>query len=109
MKEILLSGLLDIVKYSVAVIIPVIGVLVGRLLQKLLDTINNNILKDLAIQAVLYVEDKLGADTGTGKKKLKLAVEWLTKKTNISEEYAEELIRVAYQNILAPFLEEKPL
>ena len=103
MGNIVLNAVSEILRYALAVIIPAVGLLAGRLLLKLINKINNDTLRGLAIQAVLFAEDKLGPDTDTGKEKMRLAAEYLAEKTKISYEQAEALVRSAYQNVFAPF------
>lgn len=105
-KELLQGVFLEIVKYAVAALIPIIGLLIGKLLMHLTKKIDNETFRGLAIQAVLFAEDKLGPDTNLGQAKLRLAVDFLVEKTKISREQAEALVRAAYQNIFVPFGEK---
>lgn len=104
--DILQGVLMEIVKYAVAALLPVIGLLIGRLLLHLISKIDNETVRGLAIQAVLFAEDKLGPDTDTGKQKMELAIAFLMEKTKMSREQAEALVRAAYQNVFVPFGEK---
>ncbi len=93
----------QVIGLIVTALVPFLGALLGKLLFTIIGKLHNETLRKLAIDAVLYAEDKFGADTSSGMAKLDLAAEWLAKKAHISKESAEALIRAAYQNALAPF------
>ena len=97
---ILQGALLEIVKYAVAVMLPLIGVLIGKLLMRMISGIDNDNWRKLAIEAVLWAEDKFGSKEGD--KKLDKAIEFVMAKTKLSYPEAEKLVRAAYQNVFAP-------
>jgi len=97
------AGLLAALYASLLAIIPLIGKLIHKLLNRLINQIDNETLRGLAIQAVLFAEDKFGADTATGSQKLTEAINWIVQKTGVDRAAAEASVRAAYQNIFTPF------
>lgn len=100
-KEILSGALMQLLKYAFAVLVPVIGTILAWIFTLLLSKIKNDRIRALAIQGVLWVEDKYGSEPGDTK--LGRAINELIRKTGVSQEEADRLIREAYQRALAPF------
>jgi len=100
---VLQGALLEVVKYAVAVLLPAIGLLIGKLLIHFTTNIDNDRVRALAIQAVLWAEDKFGSKEGD--KKLDAAIQFVMDKTKLSYAEAEKIVRAAYQNVFAPFKE----
>lgn len=96
--------LMEIVKAVVAVVIPYIGILVRKLIKEGIDEIENKKARELAIDVILFVEDKIGSDPGDDK--LKFAVNILSNKLGYSKEKAEELVRSAYQKVFGQLKNE---
>jgi hypothetical protein len=96
--EAILKPLIEAV---LVIVIPAIGTIIGKLLVLASNNIKNATVRGLAIQAVLWAEDKFGADTASGAAKLNSAIALLVAKTGMSQAQAEIAIRAAYQNIFA--------
>ena len=81
------------------IVIPTIGTIIGKLLLAGFNNIKNNTIRGLAIQAVLWAEDKFSS--GQGSAKLTAAAAQLAEKTGMSQAQAEIAVRAAYQNVFA--------
>ena len=80
----------------------------GAWMKKKTDEIENVGLRHAAQDAVLWVEDKYGPESITGKAMLEKAAERLAEVKGISIDDARAACRSAYQNIFAPFLKTPP-
>lgn len=100
--------LLDILSVVVVALVPYLGILAGKLINAVIKSIKAPGIRALAYDAVFWALDKFGID-GDGGKKLDAAVAFLVKKTGISAERAEVLIRSAYQQALAQIPKETPV
>ena len=107
-QELLKGIFYEILIYAMTAIIPIVGIIIGRLLLHITKQIDNDTFRRLAQEAVLFAEDKIGPDTGFGQAKLAVAVDFLVSKTKLTPEQAEQLVRAAYQNIFGPFKDEQP-
>ena len=84
-------------------VISGLGILIGKLMLHLINSSKSQYVRALAIQAVLFAEDKFGADTEKGKEKMELAILFLMDKVKMDRDTAEATIRAAYQGIFIPF------
>jgi len=80
-----------------AIVLPVIGTMIGKLFVALLNSIKNPTIRNLAVDAVLWAEDKFVSKAGDAK--LEAAIQLLMKKAGLSHDDAEKSIRAAYQNV----------
>jgi hypothetical protein len=97
----------DVIGVLVVALIPYFGILIGKMINSLIASIKAPAIRALAYDAVNWAADKFGPD-GAGKDKLAAAVAFLVKKTGISAERAEVLIRSAYVNLTDSFPKETP-
>lgn len=103
-QETLNGFLKEVLAIAVATFIPVVCLFLGKILGTLLKKIKNEVARKLAYDAVLWAKNKFSGD-GMGDIKLSAAVDFLSKKTGISRERAEVLVRAAYENL---FVESLP-
>lgn len=95
-----------VIQALLVALVPYLGILVGKAIKAIIDSIKNPTVRALAYDAVYFAEDKFGPDTAKGKEKLADAVAFLVKKGHISQERAEVLVRSAYQNIFVQLPKE---
>ena len=97
----------DVIGVLVVALIPYLGLLAGKLINTLMNSIKAPAIRHLAYDTVRWAADKFGPD-GAGKDKLAAAVAFLVKKTGISAERAEVLIRSAYTQMEEALPKETP-
>ncbi len=96
------SGVLtELIKAALLAVVPVIGLLLGKLLKKGIDRIENQSLQGFAWTAVRFAEDKL-VGPNKGAEKFRLASQWLRDKfPKLDQAAVEAAIRAAYQQFSA--------
>ena len=91
------SALTELVKAVLLAVVPLLGLLLGRLLKKGIDHINNQSLQAFAWVAVRFAEDKL-VGPGQGKAKLEVASQWLAARfPKMDSSTIEAAVRSSYQ------------
>ena len=91
------SVLTELIKAALLAVVPLLGLLLGRLLKKGIDHINNQSLQAFAWMAVRFAEDKL-VGPGQGTAKLEVASQWLAKRfPKLDPSTIEAAIRSSYQ------------
>lgn len=87
----------ELIKAVILAVVPIIGLLIGRLLKKGIDQIDNQGLQSFAWMAVRFAEDKL-VGPGQGTAKLEVASQWLAAKfPKMDPSTIEAAIRSAYK------------
>ena len=90
-----------LIKAALLAVVPLVGLLLGRLLKKGIDHINNQSLQAFAWTAVRFAEDKL-VGPGQGTAKLEVASQWLAKRfPKLDPSTIEATVRAAYQQFSA--------
>jgi len=96
------SGTLtELIKAVLLAVIPIVGLLLGRLLKKGIEQIDNQHMQTFAWMAVRFAEDKLvGPDQG--KAKLEVASHWLAARfPKLDQSTIEAAVRSSYQQFSA--------
>ena len=95
------SVLNELLKAVVLAVVPIVGFLLGKLLKKGLEQIDNQHLQTFAWMAVRFAEDKLvGPKQGVAK--LEVAVQWLAARfPQLDPSIIEAAVRAAYQQFAA--------
>lgn len=89
--------LTELIKAAILAVVPIIGFLLGKLLKKGLDQIDNQSLQAFAWMAVRFAEDKL-VGPKQGAAKLEVAAQWLAARfPKVGASTIEAAIRAAYQ------------
>jgi hypothetical protein len=93
-----LSGILnELIKAVLLAVVPIVGLLLGRLLKKGISQIDNQSLQTFAWMAVRFAEDKL-VGPGQGKAKLEVASQWLAARfPKLDPSTIEAAVRASYQ------------
>jgi len=87
----------ELIKAAILAVVPIVGLLLGRLLKKGIDQIENRSLQGFAWTAVRFAEDKL-IGPNKGAEKFRLASQWLGEKfPKLDKGTVEAAIRAAYQ------------
>lgn len=96
------SGVLtELIKAALLAVVPIVGLLLGRLLKKGIDRIDNQSLQTFAWMAVRFSEDKL-IGPNKGAEKFRLASQWLGDKfPKLDKGVIEAAIRASYQQFSA--------
>jgi len=96
------SGVLtELIKAALLAVVPIVGLLLGRLLKKGIDQIDNRSLHGFAWMAVRFAEDKL-VGPNKGAERFGLASQWLGEKLpKLDKGTIEAAIRAAYQQFSA--------
>ena len=96
------SGVLtELIKAALLAVVPIIGLLLGRLLKKGISQIDNQSLQTFAWMAVRFAEDKL-VGPNKGAEKFRVASQWLAGKfPKLDPSTIEAAVRSSYQQFAA--------
>ena len=95
------GALTELIKAALLAVVPIIGLLLGKLLKKGISQIDNQSLQTFAWMAVRFAEDKL-VGPGLGAAKLEVASQWLAGKfPKLDRSTIEATVRASYQQFAA--------